>query len=203
MSSYQTVVWDAVRRQLESVERSLEEFGQLPPDAEARLLQERAQLLAREPEPTAAASEWLQVLEFALGQDRYAFELDAVCEVTRFHEVTPVPCTPPFVLGIINLRGEILTVIHLTRLFGLSAENIPDGRRIIVVESGGMQLGIAVDAIVGVRMLRVSELQTGLATLTGIPAEQVHGITNDRLVVLHGGKVLSDSRLVIQDQVES
>ena len=203
MSSYQTTVWDAVRRQLDAVERGLQDGGHLAPEAEAKLLQERARLLAREPEPETAGADWLQVLEFTLGEDRYGFELEAICEVTRGHELTPVPCTPAFVLGIINLRGEILPVIHLKRLFEVPAATDSDASKIIVVESAGMQVGIAADTILGARALRLSDLQVGPATATGIRAEHVRGVTSDRLVVLHVGKVLSDSRLVVQDEGET
>jgi purine-binding chemotaxis protein CheW len=101
------------------------------------------------------------------------------------------------------LRGEILTVIHLPKLFDVPAGGVSDASKIIVVESVGMQLGIAADSILGVRALRLSDLQVGPAAATGVRAEHVRGVTSDRLVVLAIGKVLSDPRLVIQDQGDS
>lgn len=79
----------------------------------AQILRDRAHLLARPPEQAATADTQLEVLEFRLAQERYAVETRHVREVCPLKDLTPLPCTPPFVLGVVNVRGCILPVLDL------------------------------------------------------------------------------------------
>ena len=115
----------------------------------------------------------------------------------------PVPCTPPFVLGIINLRGEIRTVIDLKKFFDLAAVGITERNKIILIEQGGMQLGILADAIRGVRHIPLADLQPALPTLTDIRDDYLRGITSERLVVLDAAKILSDPRILVDDNEQT
>ena len=73
-----------------------------------RILRERAQALARPQSSAPAPSTMLELLEFRLSVERYALEIRHVQDVHPLRELTPLPCTPPFVLGIVNVRGRIL-----------------------------------------------------------------------------------------------
>ena len=140
----------------------------------------RAQELAREPKAGMSASETLEAVEFDLASERYAFPLAQVREVSLLRELTPVPCTPAFVLGIINVRGEIRTVIDLKKFFDLPDARITELNKIILIQNGEMQLGILADAIRGVRRIPLGEMQPALPTLTNIRADYLLGITSDR-----------------------
>jgi len=86
--------------------------------AAAQILRDRAQVLARPPEQAAAADTLFELLEFRLAQERYAVETRYVREVYPLKDLTPLPCTPPFVLGVVNVRGHILPVLDLKKFFG-------------------------------------------------------------------------------------
>lgn len=173
----------------------------LSPEEERRILKTRAQALAREPETDAAAGETLEVVEFDLAGEHYAFPLADVREVSLLRELTPVPCTPPFVLGIINLRGEIRTVIDLKKFFDLPDAGITELNKIILIQHADLELGILADAIRGVRRIPLGDLQPTLPTLTDIRADYLRGVTSDRLVVLDPVKILSGPRIVIDEEV--
>ena len=192
-----------VRRQIETVRATMEQGTALSPDEERRILKSRAQALSRELGTDAAAGETLEVVEFDLAGERYAFPLAEVREVSRLRELTPVPCTPPFVLGIINLRGEIRTVIDLKKFFDLPAAGITELNKIILIQHGDLPLGILADAIRGVRRIAIGDLQPALPTLTDVRADYLRGITSERLVVLDAGKILSDPRILVDDEVSS
>jgi len=170
-----------------------------PDDAE--ILRARARVLARPPEDAPAAAR-LDVLEFRLAQERYALETRYVREVCPLKDVTPVPRTPPFLLGIVNVRGRILPVLDLKKFFDLPEQGLTDLHRIILVEGHELEFGLLADATVGVRSIPAETLQPSLPTLTGIRGEYLKGVTADRLVVLDVGRILADPRIVVHEDVE-
>jgi purine-binding chemotaxis protein CheW len=192
--------WDEIRRRIDAVRVAIEHGSAPSPEEERRILKDRARELAREPASDAAAGETLDAVEFDLAGERYAFPLAQVREVSLLRELTPVPCTPPFVLGIINLRGEICTVIDLKKFFDLPDAGLTELNKIILIRHDGPQLGILADAIRGVRRLRWSDLQPALPTLTDRRAAYLQGITSDRMVVLDAAKILSDPRILVEDR---
>lgn len=165
----------------------------------AAVLKARARALARPPE-AAPAGERLELLQFRLAWEDYAVEVRFVREVSLLAQLTPVPCTPPFVLGIVNLHGEIVSVIDLKTFFELPAQGLGDLNRLIVLEGEGMRFGILADAITGLASLPLAELQPALPTLTGLRARYLRGVTPARTVVLDAGLLLADDSLVVRDE---
>ena len=203
MKPPQSTDWPEIRRRMEAVRASIEQGFELSPEKERQVLKTRAQALAQEIETDAEASDLLEVVEFELASERYAFPLADVREVSLLRELTPVPCTPQFVIGIINLRGEIRTVIDLKKFFDLPSAGITEFNKIILIKRDELQVGILADAILGVLQIPVGDLQATLPTLTDLRAEYVRGITNERLVVLDPAKILSDKRIVVDEEVPS
>jgi purine-binding chemotaxis protein CheW len=172
------------------------------PEAE-RILQARAQALARPPLNVAAAGTGLELLEFRLAAERYAVESRHVQEVHPLRELTPLPCTPPFILGIVNVRGRILPVIDLKKFFELPERGVTDLHRIILVRGHGLEVGLLADVIIGVRSVAAETLQPSLPTLTGIRADYLKGISEERLVVLDLDRLLADPRIIVHEDVDS
>jgi len=195
--------WDEVRRRIEAIGAAIDKGFSPSAFQEKDILKTRALELAQEPEALELAADTLEAVEFELASEHYALALAEVREVSLLKELTPVPCTPPFVLGIINLRGEIRTVIDLKKFFDLPDKGITELNKIIIVEQDDMQLGILADAIRGVRHIRLDDIQPALPTLTGIRADYLRGVTSDRLVVLDVAKILSDSRILVDEDVSS
>ena len=170
---------------------------------DAQILRARAHALARPPAHTPAAGTLLEVLEFRLAQERYALETRYVREVYPLKDLTPLPCTPPFVLGIVNVRGRILPVLDLKKFFDLPEQGLTDLHRIILVRGNDLELGLLADVIVGVRSVAAHSLQPSLPTLTGIRADYLKGIGEERLVVLDLDRILSDPKIIVHEEVES
>ncbi|MCL6635699.1 MAG: chemotaxis protein CheW, partial [Peptococcaceae bacterium] len=187
-----TGYWEAIYSRLEKAGAAL--ARKLAPTAEdqKKILKERAGALARESRANGAPGAQLEVLEFRLAGERYAIEPAYVQEVSLLKDATPLPCTPPFVAGVINLRGRILPVIDLKKLFHLPEEDRPGNGRVIVIHGGGAEFGILADAVPGVRTIPGADLQPPLPTLTGVRAEYLKGVTGEGLAVLDAARILSD-----------
>lgn len=164
------------------------------------ILRKRALALAREPEKEEAAAERLEIVEFLLAYERYGIESSYIREVYPLKDLTPLPGTPPFVLGIMNVRGKILSVIDLRKFFDLPQKGLTDLNKVIIVHDEVMEFGILADAILGVRLIPLRELQPSLPTLTEVRADYLKGVTEERLVVLDGGAILSDRRIIVQEE---
>ena len=193
--------WNEVKQRLETAHIAIERIW-APTAAETRrILKERAKTLAREPARAESDDKWIEVVEFTLAHERYAVASEHVREVYPLEELTPLPCTPPFVLGIVNLRSEILSVIDIKKFFDLPEKGLTDLNKVIVLESEDMAFCILADAIGGVRHIRRADIQPSLPTLTGIREDYLQGVTAERVVVLDAGKLLADEKLVVNEQV--
>jgi purine-binding chemotaxis protein CheW len=166
-----------------------------------QILRARARALARTPERPTIAETVLELLEFRLAQECYALENRYVQEVYPLKDLTPLPCTPPFVLGIVNVRGRVLPVLDLKKFFDLPEKGLTDLHRIILIHSGDLELGLLADVIVGVRSIPANSLQPLLPTLTGIRNDYLKGVTAERLAVLDLARILADPKIIVHDEV--
>jgi purine-binding chemotaxis protein CheW len=174
------------------------------PEERRKILKARAKALAREPKKEELAlKEQLEVVEFLLAYERYGIESRFVREVYPLKDLTPLPGTPPFVLGMINVRGQILSVIDIKRFFDLPEKGLTDLNKVVILHLDGMEFGILADVIVGVRRIPLTDIQTFLPTLVGIREEYLKGVTRERLVILDAEKLLRDKKLIIHEEGET
>jgi purine-binding chemotaxis protein CheW len=171
------------------------------PDNTAEILRARARALARTSDRPAETGEVLDIVEFHLARERYAVESRYVQEVCPLKDLTPLPCTPDFVRGIVNVRGRILPVFDLKRFFHLPELGVTDLHRIVLIRGHGLELGLLADGVTSVRTIRVDSLQPPLPTLTGIGREYLKGVTGERLIVLDLDRILTDSKIIVHDEV--
>jgi len=167
------------------------------------VLRARAALLARPPKESATGDGSLELLEFQLTQERYAIETRFVREVQPLRNLTPLPSTPPFVLGIANVRGRIVPVFDLKKFFALPEAGLTDLHRIILVSGRDLELGVLADVSVGVTTLPLNRLHLPMPTLTGIGADYLKGVTAERLIVLDMDRILADPRILVNEEVSS
>ncbi|HUY04576.1 MAG TPA: chemotaxis protein CheW [Rhodocyclaceae bacterium] len=193
--------WRQIERRLESARTAIDHVWAPLPEEVQRVLKSRALMLAQEPVPTEGADARIEIVEFILAHERYAVETHYIREVSPLENLTPLPCTPRFVLGIVNMRGEIFSVIDIKKFFDLPEKGLTDLSKVIVLQSGNMLFGILADAIVGVRHIPLADIQPSLPTLTGLREEYLKGVTPERLVILDAEKLLTDESIVVQEQV--
>jgi len=143
--------------------------------------------------------DFFEVLEFRLGEDRFAFPLETVSEVYQLLPVTEIPNTPSFVLGVVNLRRRICSVVDLRRLLGLPASHKgPANGHLLILASKRMEFAVPVDELGQVGRVCNDSLQPEFSVLSGRAARYFRGVTSERLVVLDAVAMLSDEELIVK-----
>ena len=142
-----------------------------------------------------SSDEVLQWVTYRLDDETYGINVMQVQEVLRYTEIAPVPGAPDYVLGIINLRGNVVTVIDTRSRFGLPPTDITDSTRIVIIESDEQVVGILVDSVAEVVYLRSSEIDSAPNVGTEESAKFIQGVSNrsgQLLILVDLNKLLSD-----------
>jgi purine-binding chemotaxis protein CheW len=143
----------------------------------------------------ANRGEVIQFVTFVLKDEVYGINVMQVQEVLRVTEIAPVPGAPSFVLGIINLRGNVVTVIDTRSRFGLPSTELDDSSRIIVIESEKQVVGILVDAVAEVVELQMGEIDAAPNVGNEESSRYIQGVTtreNSLLILVDLNKLLTD-----------
>ena len=139
--------------------------------------------------------EILQWVTFKLEEETYGVNVMQVQEILRYTEIAPVPGAPSYVIGIINLRGNVVTVIDTRARFGLSAADATDNSRILIIEAEEQVIGILADSVSEVVYLRSSEIDSAQNVGTEESAKFIQGVCNrdnELLILVDLNKLLSD-----------
>lgn len=137
----------------------------------------------------------LRWVTFFLSQEKYGINVMQVQEVLRVSEIAPVPGAPDYVLGIINLRGNVVTVIDTRQRFGLESKEVDDSSRIVIVESNDQVVGILVDSVAEVVDLQLSEIESAPNVGSEDSSRFIQGVASQQdelLIIIDLNKLLSD-----------
>jgi len=128
----------------------------------------------------------LQWVTFRLADETYGINVMQVKEVLRVTEIAPVPGAPDYVMGIINLRGNVVTVIDTRKRFFLDTCKMDDSTRIVIIESDGNVVGVLVDSVAEVVELRRSEIEISPNVGNEDSAKYIEGVAtfNKELIIL-------------------
>ncbi len=131
-------------------------------------------------------SEILQLVTFRLGNEEYAVNILKVQEINRMREITRVPNTPPYVEGVINLRGKVIPVINLRSKFSLAERDSDTQSRIMIMDIQGITMGLVVDAVSEVLRIPGDIVESTPPMAANISTEFIKGIAKleDRLIIL-------------------
>ena len=143
------------------------------------------------------SDEVLQWVTFKLARETYAINVMQIREVLRYSNIAPVPGAPHYVLGIINLRGSVVTVIDTRARFGLPEGDITDNTRIVILETSTHTIGILVDSVAEVVYLNQSEIETTPHVGADENSKYIQGVCNKNNNLL----ILIDlDRLLTEDE---
>ena len=142
--------------------------------------------------------EVLRWVTFELEKETYGINVSDVREVLRFSEIAPVPGAPSYVIGIINLRGNVVTVIDTRKRFGLGPKEVDDLTRIVIIEIDGQEVGILVDSVAEVVDLKMSDIEPAPNVGNEDTSRYITGVTSrngELLIIVDLKKILSAEEL--------
>lgn len=135
-----------------------------------------------------------QWVTFRLANETYGINVMQIQEVLRVTEIAPVPGAPGYVLGIINLRGNVVTVVDTRSKFGLMPKEVDDLSRIVIIESDGQVIGILVDSVAEVADVRMSEIESAPNVGNDESARYIQGVCSrdgELLILVDLNKLLT------------
>lgn len=160
-------------------------------ELEARLKQRANQYAAPQRHENAyAPDEVYHVITFSLGSERYGVDVTRIRSVRPAERIARVPAVPSFYRGVINLRGQIISVLDLRYFFDIAVDERNTPREIIVVEAANLTLGLIADHVEDV-------LTIPRVAIEPVEMRYARGITMGRLIVLDIKTLFSDDRLII------
>lgn len=183
--------WDMAKRQLQEAEAALESALIAGPERIDRAYRERATQMAVRHTRVAADMRAIQVLVFSLGAETYGLPVTDLAEVLPSMKCTPVPRAASELAGVINLRGELRSVIDLRRLFSLSAADDESDGRILMIRSGLGEVGLKVGPVDRVQSISEDRLASPEAGGGDGASSYFKGLSPDKVIVLNTAALLS------------
>lgn len=196
-SAHDELLWHGLHIRLDELAGQLARGFDETPEWIADQLKARSELWARIPDPATVSVQ--DVLVFTLGNETYGIELHHVDEVVPLRQLTPLPGTPPFISGIVNVRGRIVSVTDLRVFFDMPRHGLADRNHLLVLKSADMEFGLLADRILGVQAIDMATLQDELANLTGLRRTFLRGIAQTRWIILDGTRLLADTALRVDE----
>ena len=160
-----------------------------------RILKERARALATQ-EMTAATAPGDELLIFRLGDGSYSLPAQYIREVQPFRAYTPLPSTPPFVVGLVNVGGRLLAALDIRPLLDISPAAPQPQSLLLVLTANGVEAGLLADAVVEVRRSD-NQLTPALSTTAGRAIAWVRGVDRHLSLLLDPPALLADPRLAV------
>ncbi|HOD16353.1 MAG TPA: chemotaxis protein CheW [Spirochaetota bacterium] len=144
------------------------------------------QMTAEDEEELVAEGAIIQLVSFVLDDVEYGVDILAVHEILRFPEITRLPNTPNFIIGVINLRGNVIPVVDVRRRFGFPRAKVTDLTRIIVIETNDKLVGLMVDNVHQVVRITQNNVDPPSELIEGVSEKYIWGIgrLKDRLIVI-------------------
>lgn len=164
-------------------------------EAEITVLQARAERIASTQQQTKAG-DIFSALVITAGGETYALPMEALTAVYEGYTIVPLPCVPPFVAGIVNVRGQILPVIDLAMLLGVPSETVR--RSLLIVSNSEFSLGLCVEAVGEVVTVLISTLQPVPAVLNQV---YLRNVLPNGIALLDLDAILNDPSLIVDEAV--
>lgn len=196
------VDWIEINRKVNSLEESLNNLSNISPEEKRSVLKKRAKALAVEKTEELARNEYIDIVKFSLASEIYGIEKRYIREVHSLIDFTVLPGVPPFVLGIINVRGQIISVIDLKKFFNLPEKGIGELNKVIIINNERIEFGILADIVHGSFSIAIHDIQTIPDPSSGIGAGYLRGVTNDHSIILDAETILADKGIVIHQKAE-
>jgi len=169
------------------------------------ILEDRAKKLAEIPKKDQSVEDIFHALTFQIGEELYAVDIQRVREVHPLSRLSRVPCTPDFVIGTVNIRGHIYSIIDIVKFMGLSSAPLTQSSYILLVQGEThdkepLETCIVSHNVPQVTIISPNKIQPPSTTISGDAQVYVRGVLDDMTIVLDLAKILDDPKLVVDEE---
>lgn len=196
-----TIDWEKIKRKVSSMLEVIEQKEIVLPEEKRSLLRKRAHALALNENDGADIQECIEIIVFRLAYETYGIESSFVREVYPLKDFTTLPGTPQFVLGIINVRGQIVSVIDLKRFFNLPERGLGELNKVIIMSNDRMEFGILADSVEGTQRVVRNDILGSPSGAEMIGEKYLKGITKEHIMILNAESILNDDKIIVNEKV--
>lgn len=177
------------------------DFKDLQKDPQVwKILEERAQALADQT-LDSDIGQGEEILVFRLGEGRYSIPAHFIREVQPLTTYTPLPATPSFVVGLVNVRGRLLTTLDIRPLLDIVQTSPSEQSFLLILSANGMEVCILADAVTEVRHSE-TDLAQAISTTTGRGVTWIRGVDKNLNVLIDPPLLLADPRIIVNFEAE-
>jgi purine-binding chemotaxis protein CheW len=167
---------------------------------EQTILRERARRLSQVTvNHETHAEQRIPMIGFYLTPEQYCLEFSLVREVLVLKELTVIPGVPSFIQGIINVRGQVMSLMNLRKFLEIKESGLTEQNKIIIVQHRGVEIGILVDRVSGMLSVAEKEIDGALPNFGGRGAEFIKGITPQGVIVIDFAALLESKKILVKD----
>lgn len=199
--------WDVIRRQIEEANQKLASGEEISPEALEKAWARRSAQIAHKIQEEHQG-EMIQAAIISLDGELYGLDVQNIFDIRVLERITFVPRVPAWVLGVVNWRGRILSVVDLRQFLGLASNGAANKnkstQRLMVLQAGEMEVGILADEVFSIESIPVSKIDREDGGVRAIKAELVNGLfTNQHgiVVLLNLPALLAEPRLVVREEI--
>lgn len=192
-----TIDWDDIKRKVASLQTMIDQKDIYLPEETRALLIQRAVALALKKNDETVQQEQREIIVFRVGAETYGIETAFVREVYPLREFTALPGIPSFVLGIMNVRGQIVSIIDLRKFLGLPEKGLGELNKVIILSTDRMEFGILADVVEGTRSVASKDVLAVPPGVIEVGEQYLKGMTEDHVVLLDAESIVNDKQLIV------
>ena len=162
-----------------------------------KILKQRAELLSEKMEYEDNNISTIDIVEFQLNSEIYAFEAKYIRQVAKIKDFSLIPHTPEYVLGVTAMHEQIISIIDIRIFFEMNINGISNLNKIVILEDKALSFAIATDEIIGIKTIPRSSLQQQIDTFDDIRKKYFLALTSTQTIILDAKKLLSDSDIIL------
>jgi purine-binding chemotaxis protein CheW len=193
--------WEEIKSKVTSLQKVIEQKDFLLPEEKRSLFKKRAQALALRENDKTVQQECIEIIVFRLAYETYGIETAFVREVYPLKDITTLPGTPSFVIGIINVRGHIVSVVDLKKFFNLPEKGLGELNKVIIMYNERMEFGVLADIVEGTQSVALKEIMAAPQSAVGIGKKYLKGVTKEHIVLLEAESILNDEKIIVNEKV--
>jgi len=140
----------------------------------------------------------MQIVCFKIGSEEYGIEILKVQEILKLPKITKLPRSADYILGVIDLRGQVIPIIDLSKRFAIDDREFSGSLRGIVIDIGGKKVGLAIDSVSHVIRVEGKDIEPPPPIVKGISGRYIIGIAkveNRFIVILDINQIFSNDEI--------